>query len=161
MPPELVDRVEAAGLFALWLPRSLGGLELDPATTVRIIEEISRWAFNTGVRHAWLSQVAAVVLDEHGVPRTDGGGDPEGRLAFFPTERGQALDRHGDVSPYRVRNANATLDCETARLPCYESEEGEGVYASVVDQRFCTARAVWGRPERGRAGAPDRRRPRR
>ena len=41
MPPDLADRIEAAGLFALWLPRSLGGLELDPATIVRIIEEIS------------------------------------------------------------------------------------------------------------------------
>jgi alkylation response protein AidB-like acyl-CoA dehydrogenase len=153
MPPELVDRVEAAGLFALWLPRSLGGLELDPATIVRIIEEISnadgsagwtvligtstaflawlepdvareliagrpygastcmvaptgsaapegaggftvsgRWAFNTGVRHARFSQVAAVVLDEHGAPRTGGGGGPEWRLAFFPTERGQVHD---------------------------------------------------------------------
>ena len=41
MPPDLADRIEAAGLFALWLPRSLGGLELDPGTIVRIIEEIS------------------------------------------------------------------------------------------------------------------------
>lgn len=41
MPLDLVERIEAAGLFAVWLPRSLGGLELDPATTVRIIEEIS------------------------------------------------------------------------------------------------------------------------
>lgn len=29
MPPDLADWIEAAGLFALWLPRSLGGLELD------------------------------------------------------------------------------------------------------------------------------------
>lgn len=41
MPPELAERIEAAGLFAVWLPRSLGGLELDPATIVAIIEEIS------------------------------------------------------------------------------------------------------------------------
>lgn len=41
MPPDLANRVEAAALFALWLPRSLGGLELDPASIVRIIEEIS------------------------------------------------------------------------------------------------------------------------
>lgn len=153
MPPDLADRVEAAGLFALWLPRSLGGLELDPATIVRINEELSyadgsagwttligastaffvwlepdvareliagrpygastcvvaptgsaapdgaggyavsgRWAFNTGVRHARFSQVAAVVLDESGEPRSDENGAPEWRLAYFPTDRGQPLD---------------------------------------------------------------------
>ena len=41
MPADLVQRVRAAGLFRLNLPMSLGGLELDPATTVRIFEEIS------------------------------------------------------------------------------------------------------------------------
>jgi indole-3-acetate monooxygenase len=51
-----------------------------------------RWAFNTGVRHARFSQVAAVVLDEHGTPRTGEDGVPQWRPAFFPTERGQVLD---------------------------------------------------------------------
>ncbi|MGB6161990.1 MAG: hypothetical protein WCF33_23925 [Pseudonocardiaceae bacterium] len=51
-----------------------------------------RWAFNTGVRHARFSQVAAVVLDEHGAPRTGAGNIPEWRLAFFPTDRSQVLD---------------------------------------------------------------------
>lgn len=41
MPADLADRIEAAGLFALWLPRSLSGFELDPATIVRIIEEMA------------------------------------------------------------------------------------------------------------------------
>lgn len=152
MPSDLADRIEAAGLFALGLPRSLGGLELDPATIVRIVEEISyadgsagwsvligmstaffawlepsvareliadhpygaatnmlaptgsatpqgagafrvsgRWAFNTGVRHARFSQVAALVLDEHGTSRTTDRG-PQWRVAVFPTERGQVLD---------------------------------------------------------------------
>ena len=153
MPPDLADRVEAAGLFALLLPRSLGGLELDPATVIRITEELSyadgsagwtvligtntaffawlepdvarellaghpygastcvlaptgsavpdgaggytvsgRWAFNTGVRHARFSQVAAVMRDESGAPLRDGGGAPEWRLACFPTDRAQPLD---------------------------------------------------------------------
>ena len=34
MPSDLAARVEEAGLFALWLPRALGGLELDPLTIV-------------------------------------------------------------------------------------------------------------------------------
>ncbi|MGH3567301.1 MAG: acyl-CoA dehydrogenase family protein [Pseudonocardia sp.] len=42
MPPDLVDRVRATRLFALWRPRSLGGLELDPLTQLEIIEELSR-----------------------------------------------------------------------------------------------------------------------
>ena len=42
MPSDLVRRARAGGLFRLNLPRSLGGLELDPASTVEIFEEISR-----------------------------------------------------------------------------------------------------------------------
>ncbi len=51
-----------------------------------------RWAFNTGIRHARFSQVSAIMLDEHGAPRTGDGGAPQWRLAFFPTGRGQILD---------------------------------------------------------------------
>jgi alkylation response protein AidB-like acyl-CoA dehydrogenase len=153
MPPDLADRVEAAGLFALWLPRSLGGLELDPASIVRIIEEISyadgsagwttliggstaffawlepdaareliagrpygastcmiatsgsamadgprghtisgRWAFNTGVRHARFSQVAAVVRDADGAPKVGEGGAPQWGMAYLPTNPDWILD---------------------------------------------------------------------
>ncbi|MGH3978378.1 MAG: acyl-CoA dehydrogenase family protein [Pseudonocardiaceae bacterium] len=48
LPPDLAERIEHAGLFALWLPRSLGGLELDPATIVRVIEELSYADGSTG-----------------------------------------------------------------------------------------------------------------
>jgi alkylation response protein AidB-like acyl-CoA dehydrogenase len=51
-----------------------------------------RWAFNTGVRHARFSQVAAVVLDKHGAPKIGDDGAPQWRLAFFPTDRGQVID---------------------------------------------------------------------
>jgi indole-3-acetate monooxygenase len=42
-PCHLISRIgwHGAQLFSLWLLRALGGLELDPATIVRIIEEIS------------------------------------------------------------------------------------------------------------------------
>ena len=74
MPADLVRRAKAGGLFRLNLPRSLGGLELDPATTVEIFEEISRadgsagWTIvigNSTAFFAWLDPaVAKELIDE-------------------------------------------------------------------------------------------------
>ncbi len=41
MPDDLVARVRAGGLFRMPLPASLGGLELDPVTTMEVIETLS------------------------------------------------------------------------------------------------------------------------
>ena len=68
MPADLVERAKAAGLFRLSLPRSLGGFELDPATTAEIFEEISRadgsadWTIvigNSTAFFAWLDPAVA------------------------------------------------------------------------------------------------------
>jgi indole-3-acetate monooxygenase len=42
LPMPLVEAITQAGLFRLWIPRSLGGEETDPMTLVRVVEEISR-----------------------------------------------------------------------------------------------------------------------
>ena len=71
MPADLVRRARAGGLFRLNLPRSLGGLELDPATTAEIFEEISRadgsagWTIvigNSTAFFAWLDPEVASEL---------------------------------------------------------------------------------------------------
>ena len=48
LPQSLVNAIARAGLFRLWLPRSLGGHETDPMTFVRVVEEVSRADGATG-----------------------------------------------------------------------------------------------------------------
>jgi alkylation response protein AidB-like acyl-CoA dehydrogenase len=106
MPDDLADRAKRAGLFRLALPRSLGGLELDPATIVEIIETLSRadgsagWTIligNSTAFFAWLEPAVAkeMIGDDpnfastsvfgpmgRAVPRADPGFTVSGRWPF-------------------------------------------------------------------------------
>ena len=74
MPPDLVAKLKRAGLFGLGQPRRLGGMELDPATQVRIVEEVSHadgsagWTVligNSTSFFAWLEpRVAEAMIGE-------------------------------------------------------------------------------------------------
>src|SRR5688572_7795343 len=52
----VVDALAEAGLLRMYVPKSLGGLEVDPLTCARVCEEISRFDSAAG----WLLMVAGV-----------------------------------------------------------------------------------------------------
>jgi alkylation response protein AidB-like acyl-CoA dehydrogenase len=52
--PVVMDAMKAAGLVRMVTPKSLGGLEADPVTCARVVEEVSRFDSATG----WTLQAA-------------------------------------------------------------------------------------------------------
>lgn len=41
LPPAIIEQMERAGLFRMYVPKSLGGPELDPLTAFRTVEQLS------------------------------------------------------------------------------------------------------------------------
>jgi alkylation response protein AidB-like acyl-CoA dehydrogenase len=72
LPQPLFQAMRDAGLFSLWVPRSIGGAETDVETSVRVVEELSRldgavgWnvmiAANTSILWANLEQAVAAEM---------------------------------------------------------------------------------------------------
>jgi alkylation response protein AidB-like acyl-CoA dehydrogenase len=89
LSPEVAEAMIDAGLFSLCVPRALGGLECEPATLIRVVEEVARadgsaaWCLmigaTSGAASAYISEAAARRI--HSDPRAVLGGvfAPRGR----------------------------------------------------------------------------------
>ncbi|MEU8087858.1 acyl-CoA dehydrogenase family protein [Micromonospora sp. NPDC049101] len=93
LPTDLVERLRAARLFAMGLPRDLGGVQAPLTTIVEVIAELARadastaWATlvgNTSVFLSWLEPDAARAA-------TAGGRDPIVAGSMAPTGRGEPV----------------------------------------------------------------------
>jgi alkylation response protein AidB-like acyl-CoA dehydrogenase len=64
LAPPVIDALRAAGLFRLFTPRAFGGLEIDPLTFARTVEEVSTfdsaagWAFQVNTGAWWTSRMS-------------------------------------------------------------------------------------------------------
>lgn len=100
MTPDVVDAFRQAGLFQMYLPRSMGGPELHPLTAFEVIETISRADGSAG----WCAMIATIMSGYLGwvpvhVGRELAGDPPDFRAAGSLRPQGRARKVPGG---YRV-----------------------------------------------------------
>jgi indole-3-acetate monooxygenase len=100
-PPELADALTKAGIYQMYLPRSMGGPEIPPLTAFRVVEALSKVDGSVG----WCAMIAtALSLNAARLPADVGrelaGSPADYRCAGSARVGGKAWPVHGG---FRVR----------------------------------------------------------
>jgi alkylation response protein AidB-like acyl-CoA dehydrogenase len=127
LPKPVLEALTAGGFQRLFMPRSLGGLEVDPVTCARVVEELARfdsaaaWSLQSGNVNAWwASRLPADTIEELY------GSDPSVMVAaaFHPPQ--QAIEVDGG---YRVTGrsplASMIHDCEWILFSAFIMDGGQ------------------------------------
>jgi indole-3-acetate monooxygenase len=69
MPPALVEQLHVAGFYRMVIPRSLGGLQVDPLTYLRVVELLAEGAGSVGwnLGNGGVGQLVTLGLPDEGV----------------------------------------------------------------------------------------------
>ncbi len=76
LPSPLVEQLHAAGFYRLLIPRVLGGLQVDPLTFLRVVEELAEGAGSVGwnIANNSIGQLVTLGLPDEGVHEIHGPG---------------------------------------------------------------------------------------
>src|SRR6516165_10820807 len=69
MPPALFEQLREAGFYKMVIPRSLGGLQVDPLTYLRVVELLAEGAGSVGwnLGNGGVGQMVTLGLPDEGV----------------------------------------------------------------------------------------------
>ena len=101
LPPALVEQMRGAGFYRLVIPRSLGGLQVDPLTYLRVVELLAEGVGSVGwnVANNGIAQLVTLGLADEGVAEIHGQGGPSVIAGTAVQGGGQAVAVEGG---YRV-----------------------------------------------------------
>lgn len=127
LPKAVLDALRNAGLQRMLLPRSLGGLEVDPVTCARVVEEVATfdsaaaWALQSGNVNSWWS----ARLSEQAIQEIYGA-DPSTMVAagFHPPQQATEVDGGYRVTG-RAPLASMVHDSEWVLFSALIMEDGK------------------------------------
>jgi alkylation response protein AidB-like acyl-CoA dehydrogenase len=101
LPPVLVAQLRAAGFYRMVIPRSLGGLQVDPLTYTRAVEYLAEGAGSVGwnIANNGIGQLVTLGLPDEGVQEIHGQGTPSPMAGTAIQGGGEAVPVEGG---YRV-----------------------------------------------------------
>jgi indole-3-acetate monooxygenase len=101
LPPALVDELRAAGFYRMVIPRTLGGLQVDPLTYLRVVELLAEGAGSVGwnLANNSIGQLVTLGLPDEGVEELYGQGGDTGIAGTAVQGGGEAVPVAGG---YRV-----------------------------------------------------------
>ena len=101
LPKALVEQLHAAGFYRRVIPRSLGGLQVDPLTYLRVVELLAEGAGSVGwnLANNSIGQLVTLGLPDEGVQEIHGQGTPSVIAGTAVQGGGQAIPVEGG---YRV-----------------------------------------------------------